>query len=56
MNWNDKMSNINWERTYLKNNLNNDLMHFVHSYLCSEDKSIILSETSYDLKHFVPQF
>ena len=54
MNWNSiKMSNINWERTYLKNNLNNDLMYFVHSYfVVPEDKSIILSETSYGSQTF----
>ena len=54
MNWNSiKMTNINWDGTYLKNNFNNDLMYFVHSYfVVPEDKSIILSETSYGSQTF----
>lgn len=49
MNWNQIISkDIDWNKTYLKNNLNNDLMYFVHSYfVVPEDKSIILTETKY---------
>ena len=49
MNWNQIISkDIDWNKTYLKNNLNNDLMYFVHSYfVVPEDKSIILTETTY---------
>ena len=49
MNWNNiKMANVNWNKTYLKNNLDNDYMYFVHSYfVVPKDKSIILTETSY---------
>jgi len=49
MNWNNiKMANISWDKTYLKNNLDNDFMYFVHSYfVVPKDKSIILTETTY---------
>ena len=49
MNWNNiKMKKLNWNKTYLKDNLNNDYMYFVHSYfVVPTDKSIILTETSY---------
>ena len=42
------MKDINWSKTYLNNNLDNEFMYFVHSYfVVPKDKSIILSETSY---------
>lgn len=49
MNWNSiKMKKIDWNKTYLKDNLNNDYMYFVHSYfVVPTDKSIILTETTY---------
>ena len=49
INWNNiKMKDINWSKTYLNNNLDNEFMYFVHSYfVVPKDKSIILSETSY---------
>lgn len=49
MNWNSiKMKNINWKKTYLKNNFDNDFMYFVHSYyVVPKDKSIVLTETTY---------
>ena len=52
--WNKIMqSYCSWDDTLLKDNRNNDFMYFVHSYYVEpEDKSIILSKTTYGITEY----